>query len=112
MNNSEGSPYCLNMALLIIVGFLVFDALFKALNAQEVNAIVRFVSSVAGTFLTPFEGMFANQHDLLTSAIAILGYLVLAAILLAGLRSLQNPRRTGITEGAADPEVDDQTQQL
>ncbi|MPZ88420.1 MAG: hypothetical protein GEU81_10150 [Nitriliruptorales bacterium] len=109
MNYWEGPPRWINAALLFIVGFLAFDALFKLLNAQETNVIVGFVSMIAGIFLVPFNDMFANQPDLLTSAIAVMGYCLVVGIVLAVLRSVQASRQEA---RRAEAEMGDQTQQF
>lgn len=111
MNYWEGPPRWINAVLLFIVGFLTFDALFTVLNAQDTNAIVRVVSAVAGVFLAPFDGMFVNQPDLLTSALALLGYCLLTGIVLAILRSVQASRQTNGTR-RTEGEMGDRTRQL
>lgn len=89
----EGPSRWINTILLVVVGFIAFDALFLLLDAQDSNAIVRLVGSFAGLFLAPFEGMFADQSPILTSAIAVLGYCLLAGIALAVTRSIQASMR-------------------
>lgn len=111
MDYWEGPPRWINTVLLFVVGFLAFDALFNLLNAQETNAIVGFVSAIAGIFLAPFEGMFANQADLLTSLIAVLGYCLVAGIVLAVLRSIHASRQSTSARRSDTEMSDHQTQQ-
>lgn len=89
----QGPARWINTLLLIIVGFIGFATLFDLLGAREENAIVRLVSTVAGFFLAPFEGMFEDQEFLLTAIIAVLGYSLLAGIALAVMRSVQASRQ-------------------
>lgn len=93
MNYWEGPARWINTILLIVVGFVGFDTLFKLLHANEGNAIVGFVAAVARIFLAPFQGMFDDQDFLLTAVIAVLGYSLLAGIALAITRSVQATRR-------------------
>ena len=92
MSSWEGPSRWINTILLLIVGVIAFDTLFLLLDAQDSNGIVRFVNGFAGIFLAPFEGMFAEQAALLTAAIAILGYCLLAGIALAVTSSVQATR--------------------
>lgn len=89
----QGPARWINTILLVIVGFVGFATLFDLLGAREENLIVRFVTIVAGFFLVPFEGMFDDQEFLLTAIIAVLGYSLLAGIVLAVIRSVQASRR-------------------
>lgn len=89
----QGPARWINTILLVIIGFVGFATLFDLLGAREENVIVRFVNSVAGVFLAPFEGMFNDQEFLLTAIIAVLGYSLLAGIALAVIRSIQASRR-------------------
>ena len=94
MSYWQGPSRWINTLLLIIVGFLAFDALFTLLDANESNGIVAFVGGVAGFFLAPFQGMFGeDQPDILTTLIALLGYALLAGIALAIVRSIEASRR-------------------
>ena len=95
MNYWEGPARWINTILLVIVGFIGFDTLFELLQANEDNVIVAFTQDVAGWFLAPFEGMFPEQDYLLTALIAILGYSLLAGVLLAITRSVQASRSGG-----------------
>ncbi|MDP8977834.1 MAG: hypothetical protein M3N17_04545 [Actinomycetota bacterium] len=92
MDYWEGPSRWINTALLVVVGFIGFDTLFRVLGANRNNAIVGFVRTVSKLFLSPFDGMFARQHFLLTAVIAILGYCLLAGIVLAILRSVHTTR--------------------
>jgi hypothetical protein len=92
MNDWDGSARWINTTLLVIVGFIGFDTLFRLLQAQEGNFIVGLVRAISGLFLAPFEGMFADQEFLLTAIIGALGYCLLAAIVLAVVRSIQVSR--------------------
>ncbi|HWB70975.1 MAG TPA: hypothetical protein VG452_02065 [Egibacteraceae bacterium] len=89
----EGPARWINTVLLVVVGFIGLDTLFRLLQAREANAIVGFVRAVAGWFLAPFRGMFAGQDYLLTALMAVLGYCLLAAIFLAVVRSIEASRR-------------------
>ena len=94
MSYWQGPSRWINTLLLIIVGFLAFDALFVLLGANEENGIVSFVGAVAGFFLAPFEGMFGEEQPaILTTLIALLGYALLAGIALAVVRSIEASRR-------------------
>lgn len=92
MNYWEGPARWINTILLVIVGFIGFDTLFQLLNANEDNVLVGFTADVADFFLAPFQGMFPEQEYLLTAFIGILGYSLLAGILLAITRSVQASR--------------------
>jgi hypothetical protein len=105
MNYWEGPARWINTVLLIVVGFIWFDTLFRLLSAQEGNAIVRFVRAFASIFLAPFEGMFADQDYLLTAIIAVLGYSLLAGIALAVTRSIQASRRESAIRKGSRPEA-------
>lgn len=99
MNYWEGPARWINTILLIVVGVVGFDTLFKLLSANEGNVIVGFVAAVARVFLAPFQGMFDDQDFLLTAIIAVLGYSLLAGIALAIVRSVQASRRAPDREG-------------
>lgn len=101
MNYWEGPARWINTILLVIVGVVGFDTLFKLLDANEGNAIVGFVAAVARVFLAPFQGMFDDQDFLLTAVIAVLGYSLLAGIALAVTRSVQATRRRSPDPDAA-----------
>jgi hypothetical protein len=93
MSAWDGASRWVNTVLLAVVGLIGFDTLFSLLGANDQNVIVAF-AGVAGTvLLAPFVGMFEDQDYLLTSLIAILGYALLAGIVLAFLRSVQASRR-------------------
>ncbi|MBW3602696.1 MAG: hypothetical protein KY434_08365 [Actinobacteria bacterium] len=109
MNYWEGPSRWVNTALLVVVGFIGFDTLFRVLGANRNNAIVGFVRSVSKLFLSPFAGMFTRQHFLLTAVIAILGYCLLAGIILAVLRSVhttRSERRIARSRPAPSPQED------
>lgn len=103
MDYWQGPARWINTMLLIIVGFVGFATLFDLLGARDENMIVRFVNSVSGFFLAPFEGMFEGQELLLTAIIAVLGYSLLAGIALAITRSIQASRRDTRREREAYP---------
>lgn len=84
----EGPSRWINTALLVIAGFIALDTLLRLLGANQENGVVSFVSSVAGIFLAPFHNMFAEQQYLLTAIIAILGWSLLAGLVLAIIRNL------------------------
>lgn len=118
MSYWQGPSRWINTLLLIVVGFLAFDALFTLLGANEENGIVSFVSGVAGFFLAPFQGMFGeDQPAILTTLIALLGYALLAGIALAIVRSIEASRhdvevhRASRERPARDPS-DDRTKRL
>ncbi|HVL99917.1 MAG TPA: hypothetical protein VM324_11560 [Egibacteraceae bacterium] len=98
----QGPARWINTLLLVIVGFVGFATLFDLLGAREENMIVRFVGTVAGFFLAPFEGMFEDQEFLLTAIIAVLGYSLLAGIALALTRSVQATRREKVARRGRD----------
>lgn len=89
----QGPARWINTILLVIVGFVGLGTLFDLLGALEGNMIVRFVNTVAGFFLAPFEGMFDGQEFLLTAIVAVLGYSLAAGIALAVIRSVQASRQ-------------------
>ena len=93
MSPWDGASRWINTVLLVVVGFVGFDTLFRLLDANEDNVIVGFTRSVAGPFLAPFQGMFDDQEYLLTALIAVLGYALLAGIALAIVRSVQASMR-------------------
>lgn len=105
MNYWEGPARWINTILLVIVGFIGFDTLFQLLNANEDNVLVGFTADVAEFFLAPFQGMFPEQEYLLTALIGILGYSLLAGILLAITRSVQasRPPRSHNERSSAQP---------
>ena len=109
MNYWEGPSRWVNTALLVVVGFVGFDTLFRVLGANRNNTIVGFVWTVSRLFLSPFAGMFTRQHFLLTALIAILGYCLLAGIILAVLRSVytsRSERRVARSRPAPAPQED------
>jgi hypothetical protein len=109
----EGPSRWVNAVLLTIVGFIGLDTLFRLLGANEGNVIVGFVRAVASIFLAPFQDMFPAQEYLLTALIAVLGWSLLAAIVLAVFRALstdddgdgperERRRREHLADGPAD----------
>lgn len=105
----EGPSRWINTALLVIIGFIGLDTLLRLLGANEANGIVSFVRAVSGVFLAPFRNMFPEQQYLLTALIAILGWSLLAALVLAIVRSLGGDRervvhREHVVDGPADPD--------
>lgn len=94
MSPWDGASRWINTVLLVIVGFVGFDTLFRLLEANERNVIVGFTRAVGGVLLAPFDGMFEEDQDyLLTSLIAVLGYALVAGIAMAVIRSVQASRR-------------------
>lgn len=89
----EGPSRWINTALLVIAGFIGLDALLRLLGANPENGMVSFVRSVAGIFLAPFQNMFADQQYLLTAIIAILGWSLLAGLILAIVRNMGGDRQ-------------------
>lgn len=88
----------INVALLVIVGVISFDTLFRLLDAQDSNVIVRIMRTFATVFLVPFRGMFGDQEYIVTALVAVLGYALLAGIALSVLRSVQATRDTARRE--------------
>lgn len=84
----EGPSRWINTALLVIAGFIGLDTLLRLLGANPGNGVVSFVRSIAGIFLAPFQNMFAEQQYLLTAIIAILGWSLLAGLVLAIVRNV------------------------
>lgn len=84
----EGPSRWINTALLVIAGFIGLDTLLRLLGANPANAVVSFVRSIAGIFLAPFQNMFPEQQYLLTAIIAILGWSLLAGLVLAIVRNV------------------------
>lgn len=82
----------INTVLALIVAFIGFDTLFRLLNANPENVVVSIVRSVSGLFLAPFSNMFADQDYLLTALVAILGYAILAGILVALVNAISSGR--------------------
>lgn len=93
MDYWQGPSRWINAALLFIVGFVAFDAVFTLLGAQDSNPIVGLVGAVAGVFEAPFAGMFPNQPDIATQALAIVGWILMATIVLAVVRGIETGRR-------------------
>lgn len=89
----EGPSRWINTALLVIAGFIGLDALLRLLGANAENGVVSFVRSVASIFLAPFQNMFAEQQYLLTAIIAILGWSLLAGLILAIVRNMGGDRQ-------------------
>lgn len=90
----------INTALLVVVGLIGLDTLFRLLGANPGNGIVAFVSGVSGQLLKPFANMFGNQGFLLTALIAVLGYWLAAAVARAIVRAII-PRRGARAGGGA-----------
>ncbi|QBI19405.1 hypothetical protein ER308_07470 [Egibacter rhizosphaerae] len=89
MNQWDGVARWVNAALLVVVGVLGFDTLFRLLEANEDNVLVALTREVAEFLLAPFEGMFAEDEFLLTTFVAVLVYGLVAAIVLTALRASQ-----------------------
>ena len=97
----------INAVLLVVVGFIGFDTLFRLLEANEENVIVGFARSGTAFFLAPFQGMFDEQEFLLTALIAVLGYALAAGIALAVIRAVQaSIRRRSVARTGASPVVE------
>ena len=94
----SGPAQWVNTALLVIAGFIALDTLLRLLDANEGNALVGLVRSVAAVFLAPFQNMFADQRYVITAAIAILGWALLAALILAVMRAFSRGPVEGVTE--------------
>lgn len=89
----QGPYRWVSTMLLVIVGFTALDTLFRALGANPESAIVGMVGAVAGLFLAPFGDMFPEQAYLLTALIALLGYALLAAIVVSATETIEAARR-------------------
>jgi hypothetical protein len=98
----EGPSRWINTTLLVIAGFIGLDTLLRLLNANPGNAIVSFVRAVAAVFLAPFQNMFPEQQYLLTAIIAILGWSLLAGLVLAIVRNLGGDREVVHREDHVD----------
>lgn len=94
----QGVSRWINTVLLLIVAFIGFDTLFRLLEANKNNAIVSFVRDVAAFLLAPFDGMFNDQSYLLTALIAVLGYCLVAAIILMIARSIESSIRDRVKQ--------------
>lgn len=82
----------INILLLFVVGVISFDTLFRLLEAQDSNVIVRIMRTFSTIFLVPFRGMFGDQEYVMTALVAVLGYALLAGIALSVLRGVQATR--------------------
>lgn len=89
MSPWDGASRWINTLLLVVVGIIGFDTLFRLLEANESNVIVAFTRNGAEFLLRPFDGMFAGDEYLLTALIAILAYSLVAGVALAVVRALQ-----------------------
>jgi len=85
----RGPARWINTALLFVLGWIVLDALLLWVREDSRNITVGLVRAVAGLFLAPFEGIFADQPALLTSVIAALVYFLITCIVLAVLHRRQ-----------------------
>lgn len=98
MSRLHASAQWIGTVLLVILAFIALDTLFQLLGANPDNVIVSFVAAVAGIFLAPFMDMFPEQQYLLTALIAILGWSLLAAVIVAIIHNIaasRSPDRTG-----------------
>lgn len=82
----------INTVLLFIVGIISFDTLFRLLEAQDSNVIVRVMRVFSTIFLVPFSGMFGDREFVVTALVAVLGYALIAGIALSVLRGMQATR--------------------
>lgn len=98
----EGPSRWINTALLVIAGFIGLDTLLRLLGANPENGVVSFVRSVAGIFLAPFRNMFGEQQYMLTAIIAILGWSLLAGLILAIVRNVGPDREVVHREEVID----------
>lgn len=103
MSYWEGPSRWVNTLLLFILGVIAFDTFFRLVDANASNLIVGFVRAVAGFFLAPFAGMFDWQSDLVTAVIAVLGYCLLAGIVLAIIKTVQVSRREAALRDDGQP---------
>lgn len=92
MNYWDTAGRWINILLLFVVGVISFDTLFRLLEAQDSNVIVRIMRTFSTIFLVPFRGMFGDQEYVMTALVAVLGYALLAGIALSVLRGVQATR--------------------
>lgn len=92
MNYWDSVGRWINTLLLFIVGVISFDTLFRLLEAQQANLIVRVTRLLATIVLAPFHGMFGEQEYVRTATVAVLGYALLVGIALSVLRGIQATR--------------------
>src|SRR5690606_28257282 len=98
MNHWDSIGRWINTLLLFVVGVVVFDTLFRMLEAQESNFIVRAVRLLSTVLLLPFHGMFSENDYFQTAMVAVLGYAVVVGIALSVLRGLQASMPTRSTD--------------
>lgn len=107
----DGPSRWINTALLVVVGFIGLDTLLRLLGANPENGVVSFVGTVAGVFLAPFRNMFPEQQYLLTALIALLGWSLLAGLILAVVRNVGPSREVVHREQRVDEPVHREAQQ-
>ena len=85
------------LLVLIPVAAICLNVVLTALGAQRENPIVSAVHRTANFFiLEPFRDVFANQDYVQDAVIALIGYAVFAALIVAlfrGLRSIATANR-------------------
>ncbi|HWH32619.1 MAG TPA: hypothetical protein VNU01_08100 [Egibacteraceae bacterium] len=106
----DGPSRWINTALLVIAGFIGLDTLLRLLGANPENGVVSFVRAVAGVFLAPFRNMFPEQQYLLTALIALLGWSLLAGLILAVVRNVGPDREVVHREQRVDEPVHPEAQ--
>lgn len=93
----ESAPIATTIANVItvlyvaIVSLIALDTLLEALGAREENGFVSAIDSIAGAFMSPFNGIFDNQQYWATALIAAAVYTVIYLVAMAALR---RPRAT------------------
>jgi hypothetical protein len=78
----QGAARWINGALLAVLAVLLADGLLRLLGARTGNVLVGGARLIAGWLLFPFSGMFAGQPHLVTLVLGVLGYVVVAVVLL------------------------------
>jgi hypothetical protein len=93
MSYWQGPYRWINIVLLTILSALTVDGILRLFGARPENVIVRTVRALANPLRAPFDGMFAGQSGALTFVLAVLGYVAVALVTFAVLRTLEVNRR-------------------
>lgn len=81
--------------VLIPVAAICLNVVLTALGAQRSNAIVSAVHKTANFFIIgPFEDVFADQNYVQDAAVALVGYAILALLIVAVFRALRSVAST------------------
>jgi len=81
-----GPALAIHLLLVLVMAAIGFDTVFQLTKARESNGVVALADAASTPFLAPFHGMFTNDSYLLTAAVAVVGYLVLDAVITSVLR--------------------------